>query len=375
MRAQVSRADMKGENRALFCFALGKALEDETRYEESFFYYRGGNDLIRAGSNYDADETRAQVRRAKTLFTKEFFEARRGLGSPSKDPVFIIGLPRSGSTLVEQILASHSQVEGTTELRALPYLAGRLGGKLKPSDVAVNYPEALAPLDGPNLKGLGDEYLWRARVHRRMGRPVFIDKMPNNFAHVGMIELILPNAKIIDVRRHPMACCFSNYKQHFGNGQEFAYSLAISAATISTMSSSWRIGTRCCPARSTAWSMKSWWRSPRPISARCSNTWDYLSKRRACASTTTTGWCGQRSSEQVRRPIFTEGLDHWKNYEPWLGALKAELGFVLETYPAVPRFYSQLHTKLEYSGGWTGTAQAWSGQPVKAGSAKSPTTP
>ncbi len=226
MRVQVSRSDMKGENRALFCFALGKALEDEKRYEESFFYYRGGNELIRAASNYDPDETRAQVRRAKALFTKEFFEARRGFGSPSKDPIFIVGLPRSVRRWSNKILASHSQIEGTTELRALPYLAGRLGGKLKPTDVAVNYPEALAPLDGPNLKGLGDEYLWRARMHRRMGRPFFIDKMPNNFAHVGMLELVLPNAKIIDVRRHPMACCLSNFKQHFGNGQDFAYSLS-----------------------------------------------------------------------------------------------------------------------------------------------------
>ena len=375
MRAQVSRSDMKGENRALFCFALGKALEDETRYEESFFYYRGGNDLIRAASSYDPDETRAQVRRAKTLFTKEFFEARRGLGSASKDPIFIVGLPRSGSTLVEQILSSHSLIEGTTELRALPYLAGRLGGKLKPADVAVNYPEALAALDGPNLKGLGDEYLWRARVHRRMGRPFFIDKMPNNFAHAGMIELVLPNAKIIDVRRHPMACCLSNFKQHFGNGQDFAYSLSDLGRYYFDYVELMAHWDEVLPGKVHRVIYEDLVANPETQIRALFEHLEMPFEEASLRFYDNDRLVRTASSEQVRRPIFTEGLDHWKSYEPWLGTLKTELGFVLETYPAVPRFYSQLHTKLEYSGGWTAQGQAWSGQPVKAGTAKSPTAP
>src|SRR5262249_301442 len=212
MREQLARSDLKGENRAYFHFALGKALEDGKQFEESFRNFQHGNDILQEINSYDADLTTDLVRRSKALYTREFFSQREGSGSESADPIFIVGLPRSGSTLVEQMLASHSAIEGTTELRAIPYLAGRLGGKLKPSDIAVNYPEAVTDLDAANLKGLGEEYLWRARLHRRLGRPKFIDKMPNNFAHIGLIHLILPNAKIIDVRRHPLASCLSNFK-------------------------------------------------------------------------------------------------------------------------------------------------------------------
>jgi tetratricopeptide (TPR) repeat protein len=366
MRQQVARPDMKGENRALFCFALGKALEDSSRFEESFFFYRGGNEIVHGLTNYDADETRSQVRRAKAMFTKEFFAARAGLGAQSKDPIFIVGLPRSGSTLVEQILASHSQIEGTTELRAIPYLAGRLGGKLKPTDTAVNYPEALGPLDGPNLKGLGDEYLWRARMHRRMGRTHFIDKMPNNFAHVGMLQLILPNARIIDVRRHPMASCLSCYKQHFGQGQDFAYSLSDLGRYYFDYVELMAHWDEVLPGKVHRVIYEDLVAEPEKHTRAL---FDYLGlpfEEAALRFHENDRLVRTASAEQVRRPIFTEGLDHWKNYEPWLGVLKNELGFVLDTYPAVPRFYSQLHTKLEYSGGWGSGEQRWSGQSVQA---------
>ena len=155
MQDQLARTDLKGENRGLFCFAFGKALEDEGRYEESFHYYRSGNELVRSIAHYDASDMTGMVGRSKALFTREFFAARENMGNVSSDPIFVVGLPRSGSTLIEQILANHSLIEGTTELRAMPYLAGRLGGKLKPADVATNYPQALAGLDSADLKNLG----------------------------------------------------------------------------------------------------------------------------------------------------------------------------------------------------------------------------
>ncbi|MCC6918859.1 MAG: sulfotransferase, partial [Alphaproteobacteria bacterium] len=224
MRAELLRTDLKPEDRYHLNFALGKALEDRGAYAESFANYRDGNALRRAENPYDPDETHSQVLRSETLFTPAFFAARQGLGCPAPDPIFVVGLPRSGSTLVEQILSSHSAIEGTMELPNIPTLALRLSGRRAANDRTL-YPESVAPLNGFQLNGLGEEYLQQTRVHRRLGRPYFIDKMPNNFAHVGLIHLILPNARIIDARRHPLACCFSGFKQHFARGQNFTYDL------------------------------------------------------------------------------------------------------------------------------------------------------
>ncbi|HWA88837.1 MAG TPA: sulfotransferase [Rhizomicrobium sp.] len=365
MREQLARTDLKGENRGLFNFALGKALEDEGRYEESFFAYRSGNEIIHALNNYDADETTNLVRRSKAFFTPELFEARAGQGSDSRDPIFIVGLPRSGSTLVEQILSCHSRIEGTTELRAMPYLAGRLGGKLKPTDAAHLYPEVLGGIDAANLKGLGDEYLWRARLHRRLGKPLFIDKMPNNWAHVGLIKLILPHAKIIDVRRHPFACCLSSYKQHFGQGQEFSYSLTDLGRYYFDYVELMAHWDEVLPGTVHRVIYEDMVASPE---AQTRALFDYLGlafEDAALRFHESDRLVRTPSAEQVRKPIFTEALDHWKHYEPWLGALKSALGIVADTYPAVPKFYSRLHSKLEYSGGW-GADQRWSGQSVQA---------
>jgi tetratricopeptide (TPR) repeat protein len=365
MRDQLARTDLKGENRGLFFFALGRALEDEGRYEESFQCYRQGNELIRSLTRYDAVETTNMVRRSKALFTREFFVAREGMGNTSPDPIFIVGLPRSGSTLVEQILASHSLIEGTTELRAMPYLAGRLGGKLKPTDIAINYPDALAGIDEVNLKGLGDEYLWRARAHRRLGRPYFIDKMPNNFAQIGLIQLILPNAKIIDVRRHPMACCLSNFKQHFGTGQEFAYSLSDLGQYYFDYVELMAHYDEALPGKVHRVIYEHLVQNPeREIRA----MFAYLRlpfEDSALRFHENNRPVRTASSEQVRRPIFTETLDHWKHFAPWLESLKQSLGFVLDSYPAVPQFYSHVGAKLDYSGGWADADQRWSGHFVQ----------
>ena len=222
-----TRSSDKGigeEDRFHLHFALGKALEDAGLWERSFGHYAEGNRLRRQRIDYDADETSDQVARAKALFTPAFFAERAGQGAGAADPIFVLGMPRSGSTLVEQILASHPLVEGTRELPDILAFAQRLSGRKLRADPSL-YPEALATLGPDELRALGEEYLARARVHRKTDRPFFVDKMPNNWAHVGLIQMILPNAKIIDTRRHPLGCCFSNFKQHFARGQTFSYSL------------------------------------------------------------------------------------------------------------------------------------------------------
>jgi tetratricopeptide (TPR) repeat protein len=366
MRQQLTRKDMKGENRGLMLFALGKAFEDQARYEESFMFYREANELLRAIVTYDPDETASHVRRSKSVFTRALFEARASQGSDSRDPIFVVGMPRSGSTLIEQILASHSEVEGTTELRAITYLAGRLGGKLKPTDIAVNYPEAVAGVDGANLKGLGEEYLWRAGAHRVLGKPFFIDKMPNNFAHIGLIQLILPNAKIIDVRRHPLACCFSNFKQHFGTGQQFSYSLTDLGRYYADYVELMAHWDDVLPGKVHRVFYEDLIENPE-IEIRRLLDHVGLAFEDACLRFYENDRIVRTaSSEQVRKPIFTEALDHWRHYEPWLGPLKSSLGFVLEKYPTVPQFYSRVHAKLDYAGGWNSGDARWSGQSVQA---------
>ena len=224
IRAQLERTELAPEDRFHFHFALGKALEDAGRYAESFEHYLAGNTLRRKRIIYDPEETSAHVRRSKALFTREFFAERAGVGAAAADPIFIVGLPRAGSTLLEQILSSHPAVEGTMELHDIISIARALGGRKRRSETS-RYPEALADLSRDELRALGEHYLQQTRIQRKTDAPHFIDKMPNNFAHVGLIHLALPNAKIIDARRHPLGCCFSGYKQHFARGQHFTYNL------------------------------------------------------------------------------------------------------------------------------------------------------
>ena len=224
MRAQLERSDLAEEDRLHLEFALGKALEDARAYAASFGHYERGNHLRRAQVGYDAADLTGLVARSRELLTPAFFAGRAGQGCEAADPIFVIGLPRSGSTLVEQILASHSAVEGTQELPEITAISRALG-RARRGDEAAAYPGVLAQLDAEQARALGQGYLERTRIYRKSSRPFFIDKMPNNFAHVGLIHLILPNAKIIDVRRHPMAAGFSAYKQHFAAGQHFTYDL------------------------------------------------------------------------------------------------------------------------------------------------------
>ncbi|CAN5860217.1 tetratricopeptide repeat-containing sulfotransferase family protein [soil metagenome] len=337
MRGQLAREDLAAEDRFHLHFALGKALEDAADYAASFAQYALGNALRRQTLTYDAQETHDHVRRSKALFTRGFFSEREGYGGEAPDPIFILGLPRAGSTLVEQILASHSAIEGTMELPDIPAIAKRLGGRSRAEEGSA-YPQALADLDAEACRALGEEYLDRTRGQRKLGRPFFIDKMPNNFSHVGLIHLILPKAKIIDARRHPLGCCFSGFKQHFARGQGFTYDLTDLGRYYGDYVELMAHFDAVLPGRVHRVIYEQMVADPE---AEVRTLLDYcgLPFEAACLAFHENDRAVRTaSSEQVRQPIFTDGVDHWRHYEPWLGPLKTALGPVLESYPAAPDF-------------------------------------
>jgi len=307
-----------------FCFALGKALEDRGEYPQAFHFYARGNALKKEETRYDRAAFERTARRQTEVCTREFFLARQGVGCERPDPIFIVGLPRAGSTLIEQILASHSAVEGTKELAEIPRLVHQLNGR-ESQDSQPRYPDVLATLDARQWRLLGEQFMADTRVYRTTGRPFFIDKMPNNFRHVGLIHLILPNAKIIDARREPMACCFSNFKQLFANGQEFTYSLEDIGRYYRTYVELMQHWDEVLPGKVLRMQHEDvigdLEGSVRRLLQFCG-----LEFEPACLEF----WKTERnvrtaSSEQVRRPIFKEGLDQWRNFEPWLGPLKEAL--------------------------------------------------
>lgn len=337
MRHQLARADLAEDDRLHLEFAIGKALEDADDYAPSFQHYVRGNALRRAQLRYSADETSARVRRICKQYTRDFFAARSDMGCSSRDPIFIVGLPRAGSTLIEQILSSHSQVEGTMELPEVASMTRDLRRHAEP-DSAMPYHDALAACDADALRALGKQYLARTRIQRKTAAPLFIDKMPNNFMHIGLIHLMLPNARIIDARRHPLACCFSAFKQHFARGQSFSYGLEdlgryycdyvrlmahfdavlpgrIHRVLYERMVADTEMEVRrllvYCGLPFEASCLR-FFQNPRPVRT--------------------------ASSEQVRRPIYREGVDHWRHYVDWLGPLEQALGPVLAGYPGVPEF-------------------------------------
>ena len=312
------------------CFALGKALEDRGEYAESFRYYELGNALKRKDSNYEPEIIERNTRRQIEVCTAEFFASRRGCGAPDPDPIFIIGLPRSGSTLVEQILASHSQVEGTQELSIVQHLVATLRGR-DPDPDHPRYPRILTEIDTDEFRKLGERYLADAHVYRT-GKPCFIDKMPNNFRHLGLIHLILPRAKIIDARREPMACCFSNLKQLFARGQEFTYGTDDIARYYRTYLELMRHWDRVLPGRVLRVYHED---VVDDLEGNVRRMLDFcgLEFQPQCVEFYKT----QRSvrtasSEQVRQPIYREGLDQWRHFEPWLGPLENALGDALTAY-------------------------------------------
>ena len=323
MLAQLARTDLAAEDHLHLHYALGKALEDRGDYGASFEHYAAGAAIRRAETPYDADEAAAQSLRSKTLFTPAFFAERAGSGSSSNEPIFIVGLPRSGSTLVEQILASHSAVEGTMELPDIGFIARRFGS---------HYPENLADLDAAKLTALGDGFIAATRIHRKLGRPFFIDKMPNNFHHIGLIQLILPQAKIIDARRHPLGSCFSAFKQHFHQGQAFSYDLADLGRYYRDYVALMAHFDEAAPGRVHRVIYED---LVEDTETEVRRLLDYcgLPFEPACLKFYENDRAVRTvSSEQVRRPIFRGGLDQWRRYEAWLAPLKAALGPALEDW-------------------------------------------
>jgi tetratricopeptide (TPR) repeat protein len=332
MAEQLARADLADEDRWHFEFALGKSDEDAGRYAESFGHYERGNAARRRHCYYDADATAAEMRRTRELFTQEFLAARTGWGCPAPDPIFIVGMPRSGSTLLEQILASHSQVEGTRELPDVPGFAYELGAR-PPQPGVEAYPGTIAGLSRAQLTALGERYLAQTRAHRLLGRAYFIDKMPNNFMNIGLIHLMLPNAKIIDARRHPIACCFANFKQHFQAGLHFTYNLAEVGRFYRDYVALMAHFDAVLPGRIHRAHYEHLVADPetevRRLLAYCG-----LPFEAACLRFHETRRVVQSaSSEQVRRPIYAEGVDQWKHYEPWLGPLTEALADLVAAYP------------------------------------------
>ncbi len=333
MRAQLARPDIADEDRFHLHYALGKAMEDAGEAAASFEHYAAGAALRRAGIDYEADHTSAHLRRSMAVFTADFFAGRQGWGCAAPDPIFIVGLPRAGSTLIEQILASHSLVEGTMELPDIIAMARRLGGRHR-RESDGSYPEMLTGLTADDARSLGEEYLERTRVQRKTDQPFFIDKMPNNFAHIGLIRLILPNAKIIDARRHPLGCCFSAFKQHFARGQGFSYDLAdlgrYYADYVALMAHIDAVQPGAVHRTIYERLIADPEGEVRSLLSYCGLDFEpgvmrFHENDRAVRTA---------SSEQVRRPIFTEGVDQWRVYEPWLGPLKEALGPVIRTWDA-----------------------------------------
>jgi predicted Zn-dependent protease len=325
-----ARAETAPVDRYHLCFALGKAFEDRGDFATSWRYYERGNALKRQESRYRPELIELNTANQRTVCTAGFFAERNGWGLPTDAPIFIVGLPRSGSTLIEQILASHSQVEGTQELADIPRIVLDLQGR-DPDLDHPRYPGILGELTPENFVALAEKYMRDTQVYRT-GRPRFIDKMPNNFRHIGLIHLMFPQARIIDARREPMACCLGNLKQLFAQGQEFAYSIEDIARYYRTYLDLMEHWDAALPGRvlrvrheDVVADLES---SVRRILDYCGLTFEpacleYYKTERSVRTA---------SSEQVRRPIFREGLDQWRHFQPWLDPLAQALGDAADRY-------------------------------------------
>jgi tetratricopeptide (TPR) repeat protein len=337
MQRQLRRPNLAVDDQLHLHFAMGKALEDQLEFAASFEHYAQGNRLRRAQLRYEADEMSTHVRRVKSAFSPRFFAERASFGAAAPDPIFIVGLPRSGSTLLEQILSSHSQVEGTMELPDIAGIARSLSDIGKKSGIS-GYSAVLATLNADECRELGERYISQTRIQRKTAAPFFIDKMPNNFAHIELIQLALPHAKIIDARRHPLGCCFSGFKQHFARGQAFTYSLQDIGRYYRDYVELMAFFDAVLPGRIHRVIYESMIDDTesevRKLLEYCGLPFEdsclrFYENERAVRTA---------SSQQVRKPIFREGVDHWRHYEPWLDPLKKSLGAVLEEYPAAPTF-------------------------------------
>lgn len=331
MQKQIVPEGGDPDDQAHLAFALGKALEDRQEFDESFEFYQRGNAIRGKHHRYNAKINVFNTARQIKALDADFFAARKGWGCKAPDPIFIVGLPRAGSTLLEQILASHSKVEGTAELPDIIAISRRLGGKTR-KNPASKYPEILAELTREKVTELGESYLSTTRV-QRSGKPFFIDKMPNNFQHIGLVHLILPNARIIDARRHPMAGCFSCFKQLFARGQTFTYDLTNVGRYYRDYVRLMDHWDEVLPGRVLRVQYEE---MVADTEGQIRRLLDYcgLEFEEQCLRFYETDRAVRTpSAEQVRQPVYRSGLEHWRNYERHLAPLIEALGPVLERYP------------------------------------------
>ena len=317
-------ATTSAEDRYHLCFALGKAFEQSGDYDRSFTFYERGNRLKRSELRYRNDRLLQEMRLQQEVFTHEFLGRRAGFGCPAPDPIFIVGLPRAGSTLLEQILASHPQVDGTLELPNVLAIANRLNGR-GTVQAAPRYPAVLRDMPDETFAKLGREYIEGTRLHRR-GAPRFTDKMPNNFRHIGLISLMLPQARIIDARRDPMACCFSAFQQLFAEGQEFSYDLADLGQYYRAYVELMDHWDRVLPGRILRVNhedvVADLEREVRRLLDFCGLPFD----ERCLRFHETDRPVRTASSEQVRQPLNKRGVEQWRRYAAHLGPLREALG-------------------------------------------------
>ena len=334
MEQQLPNSGLGTNARIDLNYALGKACDDVGQFEKSFQYYSRGNAIRRVGLDYDPDVTTAMVARARVVFTPELFRERAQAGCPSAEPIFVVSMQRSGSTLTEQILGSHSQIEVAGELQTMLQL---VGAQVMPK-TGPDYPNGTDTLTPDDLRSLGEKYLENSRLHRPGNKPFFVDKNCYNLWHAGLIHLILPNAKIIDVRRHPISCCWANFTVSFAHAPPLSYKLSDIGRFYHDYVRLMAHFDRVMPGKihrviyeNLVADLEGEVRRmldflELPFEQGCL---EYYKSDRAFNSF---------SNEQVRRPIFKEGVERWRSYEPWLGPLKEALGPVLDAYPNIPEF-------------------------------------
>ena len=332
MQELLAKGSGSQSNRIHLEFALGKALEDIENFAASFAHYARGAALQRATMAYDADATSDYVQRAKKMYTSQFFADRSAWGCERRDPIFIVGLPRSGSTLLEQILASHSQVEGTRELPNVPAMVAELVARANPGG-EPQYPEPVGALRRGEIESMAARYLAETELRRPLGLPHFVDKMLGNFSHVGLIHLMFPRATIIDARRHPLGCGFSCYKQLFAQGMNYSYDLGELGRYYRDYAELMAHFDAVLPGRVFRVHYEQLVADPErevrglleqcglPFEAECLR---FYQNPRSVQTI---------SSEQVRRPIYVQAVDHWRRYEPWLGALREVVADLCDRYP------------------------------------------
>jgi tetratricopeptide (TPR) repeat protein len=322
------------DSRIQLHFALGKGLGDQGRFAESFDHYALGNSLRRAELLFDNTRLAQDVSKAKAVFTTGYFAERAGAGSQARDPIFIVSMHRAGSTLIEQILASHPMVEGTEELFDIQNIAGRIAGAKGQGD---SWLDDISHLSVNELRALGETYLKTTRQRRTTDRPYFTDKMPGNWIFAGLIRSILPNARIIDVRRHPMACCFANFAQYYAAGLHYSYDLEDLGSYYRDYLRMMAHFDTVAPGAIYRLSYETIVQNFESEVRRLLRYLDLPFDSACLRFYETDRAIHTPSSEQVRQPINQDGMTFWRNYEPWLGPLRTALGSALETYPAVPQ--------------------------------------